>query len=157
MKKIYRITHSKFGIMIFPTPVEKKSMFLIQAPSIEHAELYKYLLDFGALADPLKSPSLYEKRGIHTDGVTDIFDLKWSDLQLELLPQRELDLNRAHILEKLFSKKFEALFQKMDQRSELIKDIQFRFSKQQQCSECQKLGIGSLELEAWFNGLSRWA
>lgn len=155
MKKIYRISNSKFGVLIYSIPVEKDSMFLIIAPSVEHAEIYKHLLDFGALSNPLDSPRLYEKIGLHTDGFTPVYELKWGDLQLELLPQREVDLNRALILENLFSKKFEKLFLAMDKKKELINDIQFRFSQQQLCSECQKLGIGNPILVAWFGNLNK--
>jgi hypothetical protein len=157
MKKTYRISQSKFGILLYATPVEKQSMFLINAPSILHAEIYKHLLDFGVLSSPLQSPQLYDKRGLHTDGITEIYDLRWSTLQLKLLPQRGSDLNRANILENLFAKKFEKLFLNMDDKDELIKDMQFRFSQQQLCSECQKLGIGNTELVTWFAALDKWS
>jgi hypothetical protein len=154
-KKIYKIAKSKFGVLIFPTPVDKKAMYLINAPTIEHAEIYKYLLDFGALKDPFIYPEHYQRIRIHTDAVTEIYDLKWSLFRLELLPLRELDLARAIILENLLSRKFEKLFLNMDKKKELIKDIQFRFSKQLECSECQKLGIENLELIAFFNNLDQ--
>lgn len=156
MKKIYRVSNSKFGILVYPTPVDKNATFLIIAPSIDHAEIYKHLLDFGALENPLNSPHLYEKMGIHTDGATPIYELKWNQLQLKILPQRDVDLDRAIILENLFSKKFEKLFNEMDKKNEIINDIQFRFSQQQLCSECQKLGIGNPDLIAWFADLNKW-
>ncbi len=130
-------------------------MFLIAAPSMDHAEIYKHLLDFGALSNPLQSSHLYANIRVHTDGVTSVFELKWSEFQLTLLPEREVDLNRANILERLFSRKFENLFLNMDKKTELLKDIQFRFSQQQLCSECQKLGIGDPVLVAWFADLSK--
>jgi hypothetical protein len=153
--KLHRISSSKFGVLVYPTPVDKNAMFLIAAPSIEHAELYKHLLDFGALNNPLQSSRLYERIRLHTDGVTPVYEMIWSELQLTLLPEREVDLNRAIILEKLFSRKFENLFLNMDQKTELLKDIQFRFAQQQLCSECQKLGIGDPALVAWFAALHK--
>jgi hypothetical protein len=153
--KLYKIAKSKFGILIFPTPVDKKALYLINAPSIEHAKIYKYLLDFGALKDPFIYPEYYQRIRIHTDALTEIYDLKWSDFRLEFLPLRELDLPRALILENLLSRKFEKLFLNMDKKNDLIKDIQFRFSKQLECSECQKLGIENLELMAFFKNLDQ--
>jgi hypothetical protein len=154
--KLYRISSSKFGVLVYPTPVDKDAMFLIAAPTINHAEIYKHLLDFGALSNPLQSPSLYERIRLHTDGATPVYELKWGELELTLLPGREVDLNRAIILERLFSRKFENLFLNMDKKNELLKDIQFRFSQQQLCSECQKLGIGDPKLVAWFADLDKF-
>jgi hypothetical protein len=155
--KLYRISSSKFGVLVYPTPVEKDAMFLISAPSMEHAEIYKHLLDFCALNNPLQASHLYERIRLHTDRVTPVYELKWSELELEFLPEREVDLNRAIILEKLFSRKFENLFLNMDQKTELLKDIQFRFAQQQLCSECQKLGIGDPALVAWFAALDKYS
>jgi hypothetical protein len=156
MKKVYKISNSSFGVLIYATPVEKNAMFLITAPSIEHAELYQHLLDFGALENPLHSPQLYEKISIHNDGSTPIYQLKWNALQLKLLPNRDIDLKRLIILENLYSRKFQNLFLNMDKKHELIQDIQFRFSQQQLCSECQKLGINDPVLIAWFADLNQW-
>ena len=114
--KLYRISTSKFGVLVYPTPVEKDAMFLIAAPSMGHAEIYKHLLDFGALNNPLQSSHPYERIRLHTDGVTPVFELKWSELELKLLPGREVDLKRALILEGLFSRKFENLFLNMDKK-----------------------------------------
>jgi hypothetical protein len=155
MKKIYRVSNSKFGILIYATPVDKNAMFLIIAPSVDHAEIYKHLLDFGALDDPLLSPHLYEKIGLHRDGTTPMYELKWSNLQLKLLPQRYVDLNQALVLENFFSKKFENLFLNMDKKSEFINDIQFHFSQLQLGLEYQKFGIGDPLLVAWFADLNK--
>lgn len=155
--KLYRISKSKFGVLVYPTPVDKDAMFLISAPSMDHAEIYKHLLDFGALSNPLRSPNIYERIRVHTDGATPVFELKWAELELKLLPERDVDLNRALILERLFSRKFENLFLNMDNKNEFLRDIQFRFSQQQLCSECQKLGIGDPKLVAWFANLDKFA
>jgi hypothetical protein len=154
--KIYRLAKSSFGILIFPTPVDKKNTFLIKAPSEFHGELYKYLLDYGALTSPIESPSLYIPEGLHTDGLTMIYRLNWDTLELKLLPKRELDLVRAEIVENLMAKKFSKLFQQIDKKDEIIRDIQYRYLKQQECSQCQLMGITDQRLLDFFQGLDRW-
>lgn len=154
--KTYRISQSRFGILLFPTPVQKEAMFLITAPTEFHAEVYKYLLDFGALAAPLDPGRSFRRAGTHTDRVTPIFEVNWDELELRILPLRHLDVSRATLLEQLFAKKFTQLLRAPERAGELIRDIQFRFSQQQLCSECQRLGISDVELVKWFEGLSRW-
>ncbi len=154
--KIYRIAKSSYGIFLFLTPVDKLNTFLIQAPTQLHAELYKFLLDFGAILSPLDSLDLYQNVGTHTDGVTPIYELQWDDLKLEFLPQRDLDIERAVILESVIAKKFTKLFRNIDNRAEIIQDIQHRFSQQLLCSQCQKLGIDDSRLKEWFGQLSHW-
>lgn len=118
--KIYRIASSKYGILLFPTPVDKQSMYLINAPTLFHAEVYKHLLDFAALFSPLISKNQYEKVAVHSDGVTEIFDLNWNTMQLSFLPEKHLDLKRATILESLFTKKFKHLFLYPDSRCKMM-------------------------------------
>jgi hypothetical protein len=152
-KKIYRLLSSPFGVLLFPTPVDKQNTFLIKAPTHFHGEIYKYLLDFGALHSPLESADLYVHEGLHRDAKTHVYQLNWNNLKIEFLPQREVDLNRAQMIEGIIQKKFIKLFENPDKKVEMIQDIQHRFKQQQLCSECQKLGINDLEVEKWFQGL----
>lgn len=154
--KTYRLADSSFGILLFPTPVDKKNTFLIKTPTKLHGELYKYLLDFGALASPLENPSLYTSEGLHTDHLTRIYQLNWDRLEIKLLPKRELDIVRAEVVEGLLARKFKKLFQEIDKRNEIIRDIQYRFSKQQECSQCQLMGISDQKLLDLFQGLEKW-
>lgn len=154
--RIYRLLNSPFGILLFPTPVDKQNTFLIKAPTQFHGEIYKSLLDFGALDSPVESPDFYIYEGLHTDGKTHIFQLNWNSLKIKFLPQRQVDLERAQIIEGLIQKKFIKLFEGPDKRTEIIRDIQYRFKQQQLCSECQKLGINDLELENWIKSLEAW-
>ena len=155
--RIYRLLNSPFGILLFPTPIDKQNTFLIKAPTQFHGEIYKYLLDFGALDSPLGSPDFYNLEGRHTDGKTHIFQLNWNNLKIEFLPLRQTDLERAKIIEGIIQKKFIKLFENPDKKNEIIQDIQHRFKQQQLCSECQKLGINDLELENWIKSLEEFS
>lgn len=152
-QKSFRITSSKFGIFLYPMPVDKNMMYLILAADAFQAEVLKHLLDFGALGPPSLEPASFRQQGVHGDGVTPIYQLALESFTLRLLPLRQLDETRAKILEELFAKKFRRLLTEPAQRGEIIRDIQFRFSQQQQCTECQRLGIADPVLGAFFEGL----
>jgi hypothetical protein len=150
--KQFKITESTHGIFLYPIPVDKQKTFLIKAESSFEARLLKHLLEPGYLADPLDLPEAFDNIGFHADQRTPIYRLKWNDLQLHFLPHRELDISRAQILENLLSKKISHLAQGQDKR--VIEEILFRFEKQKECTECDKLGINSPGLNQWFKTLT---
>lgn len=149
---LYKITQSPHGILLFAVPVDKSRLFLIKTNSLQEAELLKYMLDPGFLLDPIDAPELYTEAGLHTDQQTPIFLLDWKKLSLQFLPNRAANPDRAKILEDLMSKKLSKVLEGQD-TSKVIRDIIFRFQKQQECSECDKLGINDPLLEKWFMGL----
>jgi hypothetical protein len=146
----FRITSSPHGTLLYPVPVDKERTYLLVAKSPGEAKLLKHLLDPGYLRDPLTWPEVYEDAGRHVDEQTPRFTVNWSALRLEFLPNRGLDLTRAEILEGLMARKIAALATGKDPVS--VDDLIFRFRKQQECAECEKLGINAPELEAWFLG-----
>jgi hypothetical protein len=153
----FRITKSAFGILLYPTPVDKSFTYLIKVQSEFHAQIYKHLLDFDALKTPKTHPQFYELEGIHTDGKTLIFRVNEDELVLEYLPQREIDVEKAYILEQVMARKITRLLKSADcaeTRAVVIKEILHRYSMQQECSECQRLGINSQELIRWFEKFS---
>lgn len=150
--KNFKITDSPHGILLYPVPVDKARLFLIQAKTTREAKLLKYLLDAEYLHDPVSQPELYLKLGLHIDQQTFLYELKWTELSLEFLPKRHLDFDRAKALEKLMSKKISKL-PFADKPHEVVEDILFRLQKQKECSECDRLGVNESSLDSWFQGL----
>ncbi len=150
MMKNYKITTSTHGTVLYPTPVDKARTYLITAETLREAKLLKHLLDPGYLRDPLEWPDVYREAGVHADKRTPRYQIIWEKLRLEYLPDRDLDLTRAEILEGLIARKIARIKDPADTGA--IEDILFRFKSQKACSECDKLGINSPVLEVWFEG-----
>lgn len=146
--KIYQITHSNNGHLLYPTPVKKSEKFLISAPSANYAEILKQCLDHNYLPSPFEKTHPFRQTQLHADGETVIYELDEEQFVLNFLTER-------HPAEKILSKKILTLMQATtpDDRRNSKKELEHRYQTQIKCSECQKAGIASIQLQNWIKEL----
>ncbi len=152
----YKMAQRKDEVTLYPYPVNKEKKHLIVVRDSWEARIALYCLNAGALADPLSDQRSYEELAQHLDGQTPRFRILPDKWQLVFLPQRKLDEAKAAIIEGLIAKKVAQLFLHKKDARKIMADLQYRFKKQQECSECQKLGILDTELETWIAGFSQF-
>lgn len=152
-KRQYKFAQNKDSFFIYPFPVDKKRKFLLLCDSKKQALILQHCLMGGYLEDPLSSSHCYNYEGLHLDGQTPLYRINEDKFHLALLEFRQQDPQKAEIIEKNISKK---ILQLMEQDSDwpvIQHSIAHRYKKQQQCSECQKLGILQSSLEQWIDHL----
>ena len=69
------MTKISSGYLIFPFPPLKDKKWLITIESEAQAKTILSKLNSGQLEDPLKQKDLYQRRGLHTDGQTPLYQL----------------------------------------------------------------------------------
>jgi hypothetical protein len=134
---------------LYPTPVQKEKKYLIVVD--EHwGELAQWMIYFKVMVSPDTSPDYLQLQPEkHTDGITRIFSINWSLIDIDLLPNRHLDSDKATKIEKVLESKLLSFVSNGSQQS--WEDLLRAWDKQMKCQTCQRLGITDSKMNLVFN------
>jgi len=153
MKKQYKLTNTKEGYYLYPIPVDNNNKYLIYFKLQWEAEVFLSLLEHSLVSNPTISQDKYNYLKLHRDGKTKVYQVNFLNPMIEL-PERDLDLNKAIVIEKIIDKKLSDIINATDHEmvTKLDKFLQLN-KKQNDCSQCKKLGIFTLNIKEFTSDL----